>query len=262
MTSEAGREHRQDQRSPKTGDNGSRSEGSARPFQHGADLAALLGATIAAVLTLTGQSGAWGAQSTIIGFLLLIVLLAFFWKRRPYAVEPTSPAGQRERPVEESGKPVEEIPWEKWEPRFVGFALSVVIGGVVALAFAQAFQLLWSPDKGQSECRSVAVAAATKAVRDLSDIDGDMSALQKLINYTWENGHVTGQPTNVNDPVLSYAFYNQYDATVGDCLAGDTFNNLWRIAVPAFLLALVWWYYYVLNGITRKEPQPCSLIVM
>src|SRR5215470_8908664 len=58
-------------------------EDDSRPGPHGADLAALLGATIAVLLTLTGNPGAWGPLATIIGLLLLVVLLAFFWRRRP-----------------------------------------------------------------------------------------------------------------------------------------------------------------------------------
>ena len=66
-----------------SGDLGSSSDKSDRPGPYGADLAALLGVTIAVLLTITGSPGAWGPQSTIIGLLLLIVLLAFFWGRRP-----------------------------------------------------------------------------------------------------------------------------------------------------------------------------------
>jgi len=83
MTSEAGREHEHDPPSAGTGDYTESSDRSDRPGPLGADLVALLGATIAVLLTITGSPGAWGPQSTIIGLLLLIVLLAFFWGRRP-----------------------------------------------------------------------------------------------------------------------------------------------------------------------------------
>ena len=141
---------------------GGNSEGWDKPGLHGADLAALLGATIAVLVTITSGPGAWGPLATITGLLLLVALLAFFWRRRPRRVKQARSADQR-------GKWSSFFAWEKWEPLFVGFALSVVIGCVVAITFAQIFQPLWSPDKDQSECRSFAIAAATTTVRDLSD---------------------------------------------------------------------------------------------
>ena len=83
--------------------------------------------------------------------------------------------------------------------------------------------------------------------------------LKDLIDYTWQHGHETNKPTNV-DPLISYAFYHQYDATVGDCLAGDTFNKLWLIALPAFLGALFWWYWNVI--MRRAAPSPVSLLTI
>ena len=82
---------------------------------------------------------------------------------------------------------------------------------------------------------------------------------QKLVVYTWNNGHKADNPTNI-DSLISYAFYHQYDATIGDCLAGDTFNKLWRVALPAFLLALIWWYWNVRNR--RPAPPPESLLML
>jgi MYXO-CTERM domain-containing protein len=235
------------------------SEGWDKPGLHGADLAALLGATVTVLLTITSGPGAWGSLATITGWLLLVALLAFFWRRRPGTVEQASPADQR-------GKWSSFFAWEKWEPLFVGFALSVVIGCVVAIASAQAVQPHWSPDKDQSECRSVAVAAATTTVHDLSDIKVSNNQsnklavqLNKLVVYTWKNGHKANKPTNI-DPLISYSFYHQYDATIGDCLAGDTFNKLWWIALPAFLLALIWWYWNVRNR--RPAPPPESLLML
>jgi Flp pilus assembly protein TadB len=77
------------------GEIGSSSDESDRPGPHGADLAALIGATIAVLLTLTSTPGAWGYLSTLIGLLLLIILLAFFWRRRPPIEKGASSAEQR-----------------------------------------------------------------------------------------------------------------------------------------------------------------------
>src|SRR5689334_3995476 len=50
---------------------------------HAPDLAALLGAAIVVLLTLTFGQGAWGPISTIVGLLILFMLFAYFWGQRP-----------------------------------------------------------------------------------------------------------------------------------------------------------------------------------
>jgi hypothetical protein len=231
---------------------GDRSDEDSRPQSHGADLAALLGATITVLLTITDSPGAWGLFETIIGVLLLIVLLAFFWRRRP------------------SGK--QSGSWTEWfrawksfrrghvEPFLVGFALAIVMGFVVAIISAWPIQSSLFHDEGPSECRSFAVAQATTTARDLSDIDATKRSgfdstktpLQYLIEHTLLHGDqtVTGESV-VPDTALQYAFYHQYDATVGDCLADETFEILWWVWVASFLLTLIWWYWNYIKKPTR-----------
>jgi hypothetical protein len=212
MTSEADREHEHEQRRL----------GVDRPGLHGADLAALLGATVTVLLTMTNTPGAWGVISTIIGLLLLAVLLTFFWRRRPpYA-----------------GK--------KWESFFIGLALAAVMGFVVAIASAQAIQTLWFSDNGtRPHCRSVAVSQATTAVRDLSDISNNTGTLQRLVDDTLQHGvPPMFRYRTAAEGALKYHFYDEYYGAVDDCLAGETFESLWWIAVPSFLLTLVWWNWY------------------
>jgi hypothetical protein len=243
-----------------------------QPGLHGADLAALLGATVAVLLTITFNPGAWGPIATIVGLLLVVMLLAFFWDRRPPAKDWSW--SRRLAKIKLLANPEEWrkllilktwskfFAWQRWESFFVGFALSAVMGFVVAIASAQTIQSIWFGDNAPSECRSVAVAQATMAVRDFNDIsvtksnnrNSIKSPLQTLIDNTLQNGD---QPLNgvpyVPDIALQYAFYNQYDAAVGNCLAGETFDSLWWAGVSAFVLTLAWWYWAYL-----KKPRPSS----
>lgn len=204
---------------------GSNSDESDRPETHGTDLAALIGAAIAVLFTVTNSPGAWSPQSTIIGLLLLVVLLAFFSRRRPQA-------GQRGSS-------------EKWESIFIGFTLSVVVGCVAAIASAQAIQVIWFSNNDSSfECRTVAVEQAAAAVHDLSENLPKAKILPWLVNNTLKNGHPSGPFTpsgNKEEQALKIAFYDEYDNDVGGCLAGYTTNSLWWIAVPSFVLTLAWW---------------------
>ena len=145
---------------------------------HGADLAALIGATIAVLFTVTNTPGAWGVQSTIIGFLLLAVLLAFFWGRRPWPKTDKSSAEQAENPekaeqAENPEKAKQRENRERLESFLIGCALSVVVACVAAIASAQIVQNLWFSDnysKSDSgfECRSIAVEQAVAAVQDVN----------------------------------------------------------------------------------------------
>jgi hypothetical protein len=152
-----------------------------RPGLHGADLAALLGATVTVLLTLAFNPGAWGPIATIVGLLLFVMLLAFYWPRRPRSNQKWSwhgrlaklksvayPETRRKLLKRENVETV--FAWKKWEPFCVGFALSTVMGFVIAIAAAQTIQSVWFGDDSPSLCRSVAVAQATTAVRDLSNI--------------------------------------------------------------------------------------------
>jgi hypothetical protein len=222
------------------GDAGNSSEKQDRPGLHGADLAALLGATITVLLTLTYNPGAWGPLSTIIGLFLMVALLTFFWRRRPPADK--WPWPDRLNKCKSLFKPEKWIKfvkpkawkklfgWKKWEPFFVGFAVSVVMGFAVAIASAQAIQWKLFPDDNPSECRSIAVAQATMAARDLSETDvkdfshidlsktnlyfsnREESFLQVLIDSTLKYGHrpVADKPEYAVS-ALEYAFYRQYD---------------------------------------------------
>jgi hypothetical protein len=157
---------------------GTRGDEVERPGTHGADLAALIGATIAVLFTVTNTPGAWGAQSTIIGFLLLAVLLAFFRGRRPDPKRCTSSAGQPE-----SSEPDQRTKWKSfltnWKSFFtgksldlflIGCALSVVVACVAAIASAQTIQvLLFSNNDSDLECRSFAVEQAVTAVHDINE---------------------------------------------------------------------------------------------
>jgi hypothetical protein len=192
----------------------------------GVDLAALLGATVTVLLTLTFGPGAWGPLATIIGLLLLVVLLAFFWRRRPLG----------------------EQRW-KWELFFVGSALSVVVGFVAAITLAQAIQWRWfRDDTGYTDCRSVAVAQATMTVHDLSDTDPSANNLPQLADAALKYGS-TEWP-GVENTTLKKAFYDAYYNAVGDCRAGDTFKSLWWIGVPSFLLTLAWWNWNYIKRFT------------
>ena len=210
------------------GDMGSNPDETKRPETHGADLAALIGATIAVLFTLINTPGAWDVQSTIVGWLLLAVLLAFFGGRRPSPKQHTS-----------------------LESFLIGCALSVVVAGVAAIASAQIIQNLWFSDNFSNndsglDCRSVAVEQAVTAVHDLSDKLPNVNILQDLVEGTLQQGRpseaVTGdEPTEVR--ALKLAFYDKYDDALGNCLSGYVTNRLWWVAVPSFVLTLIWWYW-------------------
>jgi MYXO-CTERM domain-containing protein len=221
---------------------GSSPDETKRPETHGADLAALIGATIAVLFTVTNTPGAWGVQSTIIGLLLLAVLLAFFRGRRPSAEQRKSSVGQ---------------PGERLESFLIGCALSVVVASVAAIAGAQVVQVLWfSNNDSGLECRSVAVEQAVTAVHDLNDrlpnvksdkppSDKRDKNLQHLVDDTLQNGHPSGPFTATGSTeeaqALKITFYDEYDDALGNCLAGYTTNSLWWIAVPSFVVTLAWW---------------------
>jgi Flp pilus assembly protein TadB len=224
---------------PKIGDDTGNSPGKSSRLNslesYRADLAALLGATITVVLTLTFSPGAWGPLSTIIGSLLLVILLAFFWGRRPLA--------------EQS---------KQWEFISIGLSLSVVIGLIGAITLAQAIQWRWfRDDTGRTDCRSVAVAQATAAVHDLShDLSNTYTSagtLQRLVNDALRHGS-TERPDAIDTP-LSHTFYNAYGEAVGDCRAGDTFEKLWWIGIPSGLLTLAWWNWEYIKRFPKQLGQ-------
>jgi hypothetical protein len=176
--------------------------------------------------------------------------VTFFWPRRP---SPDKPQG--------------------WQYFFVGVALSIVMGFVVAITSAQVIQSVWFGDDNPSECRSIAVAQAAMATRDLSEtdvkkishidanksslqLDSKKSFLQNLIDNTLASGHSTVTDTPTGEGALEYVFYHQYDTTVGDCLAGETFQSLWWIGVPSFLLTLAWWYWAYIEKFTASKIRP------
>lgn len=215
-----------------------------RPETHGADLAALIGTTIAVLFTLINTPGAWDVQSTIVGLLLLAVLLAFFRGRRPSPKQHTIWA-------EQPSNWKSFFTGESLESFLIGCALSVVVAGVAAIASAQIIQNLWfgnnysNNDKGL-DCRSVAVEQAVTAVHDLSDKLPNVNILQDLVEGTLQQGRpseaVTGhEPTEVQ--ALKLAFYDKYDDALGNCLSGYVTNRLWWVAIPSFVLTLIWWYW-------------------
>jgi hypothetical protein len=225
------------------------------PETHGADLAALIGATIAVLFTVTNTPGAWGVQSTIIGFLLLAVLLAFFWGRRPWPKKDTSSAEQpenREKPKQRKNR-------ERLESLLIGCALSVVVACVAAIASAQIVQNLWFGDKYSNsdsgfECRSIAVEQAVAAVQDLNaklpkatiSPPPKEDTLQYLVDHTLEHGHPSGRVMvygNTEGLALQVDFYDAYEDALGNCLSGYATNSLWWVVVPSFALTLIWWYW-------------------
>jgi len=236
------------------------------------DLAALLGAVVVVLLTITFEPGAWGPLSTIIGFWVLCMLFGFFWRQRPpgrshvvdWAVLGAAAVVLALTLLKAPGALVRFLivifvglwvlfmllafPQRRREPGsiFVGFVLSVVVGLIGAITVAQVVQWRWFRDTSYSHCRPVAVAKATMAVADLSDIDASASNLHLLANDVVIYGS-TARPF-VEDTTLSDAFYNAYDEAVDDCLAGDTFESLWWIGVPFFLLTLIWWNLSRLKG--------------
>jgi hypothetical protein len=239
-----------------------------QPKTHGADLAALIGATIAVLFTVTNTPGAWGVQSTIIGFLLLAVLLAFFWGRRPSPKTDTSSAEQPEN-RERAEQPENR---ERLESFLIGCALSVVVACVAAIASAQTIQVLWfSNNDSDLECRSIAVEQAVAAVQDLNaklpnatispspkaTISPSPDTLQNLVDDTLQNGHPSGPVTvygNTEGLALQIDFYDAYDDALGNCLSGYVTNSLWWVVVPSFALTLIWWYWrYIKNWQIWKD---------
>jgi len=97
-----------------------------------------------------------------------------------------------------------------------------VLGFVAAIASAQLVQWRWfRDDTGYTPCRSVAVAQATEAVRDLNfTIYNNREALYSLANTALMSGSKRTENTQLGD-----AFYRRYDNVVGDCRAGDTLDN-------------------------------------
>lgn len=205
----------------------------------GVDLAALLGAAVTVLLTLTFGAGAWGPLSTIIGSLLLVIMLAFFWRRRISARRRRSSA--REPRV--------------WESFFVGLALSAVVGLLGAITAGEAFQKVAFSDNGKRfQCRSVAVAQATTTVHDLNEARAQKNLLQGLIDDTLLHGTLQTQEYQPMarilkdadkipraDAAVRYVFYREYESVLGDCLANETLNSLWGIGVFCVLLTLIWW---------------------
>jgi uncharacterized membrane protein YeaQ/YmgE (transglycosylase-associated protein family) len=225
------------------------------------DLAALLGAVVVVLLTFTFQPGAWGPLSTIIGLWVLCLLFGFFWGQRP-------PGRARRVDWAVLGAAAIIVLWTLFRkpgvhivvavflwvlaiwaalplrPRktgsiFAGFALAVVVGFVGAITLAQLVQWRWfHDDEGFPNCRAVAVAQATTAVRDMSDVYG-RNKLNQLAKDAFEHGSTASSP--VGDTPLGVAFYDAYGGTVGDCLAGQTFDILWWIGIPFSILTLAWW---------------------
>lgn len=220
-------------------------EFSSRKPHDGADLAALIGATIAVLFTLTSTPGAWGPLSTIIGLVLIIVLLAFFWNRRP--------SMDRREHTAERGEDR-----KTWVFALVGLALSIVMAYVAAIASAQAVQNIWFTNNSAGfECRSVAVEQSVTAVHDLSDSSSGATTLRQLVGDTLQNGHPSGPYTvygSLEDRALKIGFYDEYDDALGGCLADEAFGSLWWVGVPVLLLTLVWWNWAYI-GIFRRGRQ-------
>jgi uncharacterized membrane protein YeaQ/YmgE (transglycosylase-associated protein family) len=226
------------------------------------DLAALLGAVVVVLLTFTFQPGAWGPISTIIGLWILCLLFGFFWGQRPtgrshivdWAVLGAAALVVVWTLFRKPGFDI-VIAVSLWtlavlaalprRPRktgsvFVGFVLAVVVGFVGAITFAQLVQWRWfRDDTGFSNCRPVAVAQATTAVRDMSDVERDKKRLNHLVNAALLKGST--EDAGIGGDNLGVAFYGAYEAAVGDCLAGQTFDILWWIGIPFSILTLAWW---------------------
>lgn len=166
------------------------------------DLAALLGAAIVVLLTLTLAPGPWGPISTIVGLLVLCMLFAFFWGQHPKSQSrPVNvaalvgavivvtltlafPPGVLVRTLIVLATVLSALVIFLWRQRdpltepkelelkslFVAVALCIVVGLVAALTLAQAVQWLRFGDSSDHlSCRDAAVAEATMAVRDLSE---------------------------------------------------------------------------------------------
>ena len=238
---------------------------------HAPDLAALLGAAIVVLLTLTFGQGAWGPISTIIGLLILFMMFAYFWEQRP---------GGQSRGVDlaalagviivlgltlliSPGVTVRVIvgifvvlwvlsmwrvygfaPKDESKSIFVGIAFSVVVGLVGAITVAQAVQSRWfSGGLSHPDCRSVATAKAATAVHDLSGTSSDPTTLSVLVGNALKNGapDPTVEDVETADAAMTNAFHDEYESAIGDCLAGETFEQLWWVGVPLFFLTLAWW---------------------
>jgi len=184
-----------------------------------ADLAALLVAVVVIILTVTLQPGAWGYIPTIAGSVLLCLLVAFF------ARHPAIAARAQRQP----------------ESFFVALALAALVG--IAGAFTGAWPVQSNFFRDSPYCRAVGVNAATSAVRDLSGIglgnDGigaTPTELRSLIQSQLSS------PTPVDDgTALGAAFSQAYYTASGNCLADDTTDHLWFIALPLFAVTLIWW---------------------
>jgi hypothetical protein len=139
---------------------------------------------------------------------------------------------------------------KNWEKFFVGFALSIVVGLVAAIASAQLVQWRWfRDDTGYTDCRSVAVAQATKAVHDLSDTSTTSVTVGSLADTALAVGSERIENTQLGD-----AFYRAYDDAVGECRAEDTFEDLWGVGITAFVLALLWWNFkYIKSPVNGKN---------
>jgi hypothetical protein len=154
--------------------------------------------------------------------LLLVVLLVFFWGRRPETNRRKKIIAFIKSLLEAENR---KYFFEKtrWGLFFVGLTLSVVIGLVAAITSAQLVQWRWfRDDTGYTECRSVAVAQATKAVHDLSDTSTTTVTVGELADTALMSGSTRTESTKLGD-----AFYHAYYDAIGDCRAGDTFKHLW-----------------------------------
>ena len=100
------------------------------------------------------------------------------------------------------------------------------------------------------------------AVHDLSDVHANRKTLRQLVDKTLKRQNVdewtalTSGPSPVIKKVpnasnaTGHVFYRECEAVVGDCLAGETFESLWWIGVPSFLLTMTWWNWNYI----RKSP--------
>jgi hypothetical protein len=192
------------------------------------DVAALLGAGLTILLTLTFTPGAWGFISTIVGSLLLCLLAAFFWRH----------------PLTASPKP---------ESFLVVIALATLIGTAGAITAAWPYQDHYVTDT--LDCRAVGVAQATSTVHDLSDtgITGDgifatRAQLRSIIQQQMDTAWPISDGTALGD-----AFAHAYTDASGDCLANYTTERLWVIGVPLFGLTLIWWLVRFFRAALRRK---------
>jgi hypothetical protein len=192
----------------------SRTEADERERGH-ADLAALLGAVVVIILTLTLQPGAWGFISTVAGTVVLCVLIAFF-ARQPSSVGRTG---------------------AKWESVLIAVVFAAMVGIAGAVTGAWPLQDHFFADS--QYCRAVGVNAATSAVRDLTATgldDATPDRLHKLVK------NQLNSPTPLDDgSTLGDAFYRAYTSSFGDCQSDYVTDRLWWIALPLFGATLIWW---------------------